>query len=73
VAHALAGEVVGVTDDDSSSLSAEAREMAATAASLLIQATNLLGEIGQIATAAWNPEEAIRKALALRKRVRLQI
>ena len=65
--HELAGEVVGVTS--SGSLSVEARETAATAASLLIQSTKLLSETGQIETAAWNPQEAGRKALELRKRV----
>lgn len=83
VEHELGGEVVGVTrtglttafslsttiDESLSITSVEARETAATAASLLIQATRLLGEMSQIEDAAWNPEDALRKALELRMRL----
>lgn len=72
VEYALVGEVVGVSrNDDGSSLSAEARETAATAASLLIQSTRLLGELSADTSenCPWNFEEGARKALELRKQL----
>eukprot|EP01051_Picozoa_sp_SAG22_P003448 SAG22_NODE_168_length_16723_cov_6.542409_2_plen_738_part_00 len=66
----LVGEVVGVnTSSVGSSLSVEAREAAATAASLLIQSTRFLTELDAEFDTAWDFEQAARKALALRRQL----